>query len=548
MKKSLLIILIIASAFILNAQDTDLSTPYKAIELHLSNLQKGNNNPGIAVRALKVNDYNNELNIRLAKKLKKILDGRQLFVNMEKVPNEPNYIDSITGEAKYVLFENVPQIYLKKYGKQWQYSSETVSMIPDLYEETYPFTIDELKDRLPEFAFDTFLGLYVWQYMGMAIYLIGGLLLFFLFSWLFGYVIIRIIDRFIKTDVLDKYIKPLARPLSALIVVVIIEQLIPTIELPIKLGIIVGYLLKALFPAIITLIAFRLTDLFSDVMALIASKTKTTVDDNLIPLLRKAVKIIVVVLGGIYVIENVGIPVTPVLAGVSIGGLAFALAAQDTIKNFFGSLTIFADQPFDVGDWIVFEGSEGMVEEVGVRSTRVRTFYNSLISIPNGKLADTLIDNMGRRKYRRYSMKISITYDTPPKVIEAFVDGLRKIVNIHPKTWKDYYQIHLNEFASTSLNVLFYIFFEVPDWAGELEARHEINMEIIKLAESLGVRFAFPTNTLHVETFPNTTSLTPKYNEPENFYGQKMEQHVSDRQKHYQSLNPADGENTKKTE
>ncbi|MDH5610267.1 MAG: mechanosensitive ion channel family protein, partial [Cyclobacteriaceae bacterium] len=201
----------------------------------------------------------------------------------------------------------------------------------------------------------------------------------------------------------------------------------------------------------------------------------------------------------------------PLLTGLSIGGLAFALAAQDTIKNFFGSLMIFIDKPFQIGDWITSGDIDGTVEEVGFRSSRVRTFRNSVMYVPNGKMADSLIDNHGLRQYRRFFTQIAITYDTPPELIDGFVEGLRKIVLSHPDTRKDYYNVFLNDLGPSSLNIMFYIFFEVPDWTAELKARHEVLLEIIRFAKQLGVHFAFPTQTLHVENFPGQPSLSPLF-------------------------------------
>ncbi|MGI9541651.1 MAG: mechanosensitive ion channel family protein, partial [Cyclobacteriaceae bacterium] len=148
---------------------------------------------------------------------------------------------------------------------------------------------------------------------------------------------------------------------------------------------------------------------------------------------------------------------------------------------------------------------------VGFRSTRIRTFSNSLVTVPNGRLSDLTIDNHGLRVFRRFRTHFGITYDTPPEVIDTFVQGLKKIVQQHSQTRKDYYEIHLHQMGETSLNVLFYIFFEVPDWSQELTARHEILLEVIRWAEEIGIRFAFPTQTLHMETYPGQLPLTPTF-------------------------------------
>ena len=208
-------------------------------------------------------------------------------------------------------------------------------------------------------------------------------------------------------------------------------------------------------------------------------------------------------MGALVILDNLDVNITGIIAGLSIGGLAFALAAQDTIKNFFGSLMIFFDRPFQVGDWITSGDVDGTVEEVGFRATRIRTFRNSVMYIPNGVITNQMIDNHGLRIYRRFFTQLAVKYDTPPAVLQAFTDGLKEIVANHEKTRKDYYEVHVNNLGSTAIEVMFYAFFETKDWSGELKARHETILLIIRLAEQLGVEFAFPTQTLHVESLPD---------------------------------------------
>jgi MscS family membrane protein len=285
----------------------------------------------------------------------------------------------------------------------------------------------------------------------------------------------------------------------------------PLLQLPVTLSRWVNIGLNAAWPVFITVFAYRLVDIVSLYLQKIADKTENTLDDMLVPLVRKALKTFVIAAGILFILKNMGQDITALIAGLSIGGLALALAAQDTIKNFFGSLMIFVDKPFQVGDWITSGDIDGTVEEVGFRSTRVRTFRNSLVYVPNGVIADRMIDNHGERQYRRYYTKLAVTYDTPPDLIELFVEGLRDLVKNHPKTRKDYYEIHLNDFNNSSIDVMFYIFFDVPSWSEELAARHEIMLSIIRLAETLGINFAFPTQTLHVENFPGKPSLSSEY-------------------------------------
>lgn len=508
---SLLYFLPVLLAQDVNSDEVDLSTPYGAVFTHLRFLQQDKYDIEKAAAPFLQNNVTLSEAESYAKKLLKILDGRQLYVIMKHIPTSTDYVDSISGEHKYILFPEEPWLFLQKSGDKWLYSEQTIEKIPAEFAKTYPFNMNKITDYLPAFLMRSIIGIALWQWFGILIFLIIGIIVFYVFYWIFGYFLTKIFIKYAKKELLASYISSISKPLSLLAVLLLFMAFLGILQLPIQVGYYVKLFLKILYPIVITIIIYRLSDFVSDLFERIALRTTSTIDDHLVPLVRKTIKIIIVAFGAIYVINNMGVDITPLIAGASIGGLALALAAKDTLSNFFGSVTIFTDQPFEVGDWIVFNGIEGTVEEVGVRSTRIRTFYNSQISVPNGKLADAVIDNMGRREYRRFVAKIGLTYDTPPEAFDAFVDGLKSIVNNHPDTRKDYYQIHLNEFGESAIIVLFYVFFKVDDWTQELEAKHEVMNEIIKLANALGVRFAFPTQTLHIEQIPGQSSLTPKF-------------------------------------
>jgi MscS family membrane protein len=243
---------------------------------------------------------------------------------------------------------------------------------------------------------------------------------------------------------------------------------------------------------------FRMIDLFSSFLLKKASKTSTKFDDLLIPLVSRTLKVFVGCIGVVSFAEAFNLPIAGLISGLGIGGVALAFAAKDTVANLFGSLTVLVDRPFEIGDWIVTDGAEGSVETVGMRSTRVRTFYNSLITIPNSNLTTAVVDNMGRRRYRRIKTMLGLEYDTPPDKIEAFCEGVRELIRRHPYTRKDYYHVYLNQFSASSLDVLLYCFIECPDWAIELREKQRLFLDILKLADALGVSFAFPTQTLHL--------------------------------------------------
>ncbi len=254
---------------------------------------------------------------------------------------------------------------------------------------------------------------------------------------------------------------------------------------------------------------FRITDFVAFTFEKKAEQTDNKFDDVLVPLLRKTTKIFITAFGFIFLADNLDINISSLLAGLGIGGLAFALAAKDTVENLFGSLTVLIDRPFNIGDWINIEGLDGTVEQIGLRSTRLRTFYNSLVTIPNSNLIKAKVDNYGQRRYRRIKTMITVTYNTPPEKIDAFCEGIRELVRQHPYTRKDYYHVWLNQFGAHSLDILVYCFVETPDWATELREKHRLYLDIIRLAKRLGIEFAFPTQTLYIERGQGAAKADP---------------------------------------
>jgi len=244
-----------------------------------------------------------------------------------------------------------------------------------------------------------------------------------------------------------------------------------------------------------------------------AELSEGKLDDALVPLIPKTLKIFITVAGFVFIANNLNMDVTGLLAGLGLGGLAFALAAKDMVQNLFGSVTVLMDRTFTVGDWVVVDDVEGSVERIGFRSTRIRTFYNSLVTVPNSRFITASVDNMGARRYRRLSCKLSLTYDTPPDRIEAFCEGVRELVRQHPYMRKDYYQVYLNELAASSLDVLLYVFWATPDWNTELRERHRLLLDILRLASRLGVEFAFPTQTIHMKS--EETDALPEQEMPQ---------------------------------
>jgi len=164
----------------------------------------------------------------------------------------------------------------------------------------------------------------------------------------------------------------------------------------------------------------------------------------------------------------------------------------------FGTFTVLMDKPFQLGDWITVGDIDGSVEEVGFRSTRVRTFYNSVITVPNSRFISAHVDNMGERLHRRMKTMLSLTYDTPAEKVEAFCEGVRELIRQHPYTRKDTFYVYFTTWSASSIDILLYAFLTCPDWGTEMREKHRLYCDVLRLAEKLEVDFAFPTQTLHI--------------------------------------------------
>lgn len=259
---------------------------------------------------------------------------------------------------------------------------------------------------------------------------------------------------------------------------------------------------SVLLTAAVTFFIYSLVDVLDYVIMHFAGKTKTKMDDMMAPMVRKSLRITIVVLALVQVAQILSDkPITSILAGLGVGGLAVALAAQDTIKNFFGSLVIFADKPFELGDRIVVNGHDGGVEEVGFRSTRIRTLDGHLVTVPNGELANMTIQNIGKRPYIKRVMNVGITYDTPPEKVEQAIDILKELLKDHEGMKADYPpRVFFNGYNDCSLNILVIYWYHPPEYWKYLEHAERINLELLKCYNGAGIEFAFPTQTLYLNS------------------------------------------------
>ncbi len=260
------------------------------------------------------------------------------------------------------------------------------------------------------------------------------------------------------------------------------------------------------FLFIIVFIVIRLTFVLIDSFVILitewTAKSKSTLDDQIAIVTRKSLKVVSAVLGILFLIQNMGYSVSGLIASLGLGGLTVALAAKDAVSNFFGSIVILVDAPFKIGDWVKMGSVEGVVEEIGFRSTKIRTFEKSVITVPNYKIANESIENFSNRDRRRIKFTIGVEYSTPVEKVKKAIEGIKALIEAHPEISKDFYLVNFTTFADSWLEIFIYCFTTTTNWKRYLEIKEELNLSIMELLEKEEINFAFPSQSVYIEKIP----------------------------------------------
>jgi len=296
--------------------------------------------------------------------------------------------------------------------------------------------------------------------------------------------------------VIEAIVWPLRLLLSCIAVVAIKEIFV----LPQTASNLAGVAINILTTLAVVIFIYRLVELMVYELKRVTEGGDNLLDETFIQLMRMLARLVVLVFGAIYLIQTIsGKPLSALLAGLGIGGLAVALAAQDTLKNFFGSIMIMLDKPFKVGQRVTVDSHDGVVEEVGFRSTRVRTLTGHLVTIPNEKMATSNIENIAQRPSIRRLTNITITYDTPPEKVEKALSIIGDILKDHEGMHPDFPpRVFFNEFNDTSLNILMVYWYHPPNYWDFLAFNQRVNLQLMRAFEAEGIEFAFPTSTTYL--------------------------------------------------
>jgi MscS family membrane protein len=305
-----------------------------------------------------------------------------------------------------------------------------------------------------------------------------------------------------KTNLDEEFIRSTQEPLGWLIMVISFYVALLVLGLPERLMEVCGLALKTFGTIIISWFLFRALEVLIQGLQAFTEQTDNDIDDHLVPFVRRIFRVVLFVFTCILIIQQWGYDVTSLIAGLGIGGLAFALAAQDTVANWFGSIMIFTDRPFRIGDWVKTKYGEGVVEEVGLRSTTVRTFGKTLISVPNKELANTAVENFSEMTKRRIKTTIGLTYDTTEVQMSEVIENIRLLLQENEAIDQEYWLVNFVGFSDSSLDIFIYAFTHTTVWKEWLDTRQEIFLAIMKIVENAGTSFAFPSTSLYVEKAP----------------------------------------------
>jgi MscS family membrane protein len=336
-----------------------------------------------------------------------------------------------------------------------------------------------------------------------------GLLFKKLISKYLSHLLFKIVGKKGAEVGVDKFDALLTKPIGLFIMLSIIYlgsshinypevwNLAPENEVGLKMLINKGFSLIYVYS--IFWIFLKVIDFIGLILNKRAEATENKMDDQLIPFIVEIAKIITYIFALVIVMGNIfEVDITALAAGLGIGGIALAMASKESLENLLGSFTIFFDQPFTVGDTVTVGTVTGTVEKVGFRSTRIRTFDKSLVTVPNKKMIDAELDNLGMRPVRRVKFNIGLTYETAPEQIKAIVTDIQAMINQHPKTNQEG-KVRFQEFGSSSLDILVMYFVDSPKWNDLIDVKEDVNYKIMEIVKKHNSDFAFPSTTVYLQ-------------------------------------------------
>jgi len=447
----------------------------------------------------------NEAGPRLARRLRIVLE-RTTWIDPESLSNDPGGLpEPGLGDDEELLTtielkKTKVKILLHRHffpdgSWAWVFSRSTVAAIDPLYAQ---YGFGWLGDRLPAVFFNVVVaGVALWQWTALAIFL--------LLAWFVSLIvtprllaILRHAARKTKAAWDDELVAALDGPARLGIIATVLFITVPWLGLAGPAATTVGAIWKLLALLFLGWVLSRWVDIAMSILAKGAAARKNEMARNFLPIFGRVLKVGVWAICAVAVLDSVGIRVMGLVAGLGIGGVAIAFAAQKTIENLFGSLAIAVDRPFQIGDFVRLGDHEGTVTEVGLRSTRIRTMDRTVISIPNGTLLAERVENYSARDRYRYRTTIGLLYGSSRSQIELIVDEIKKLLLSHPKVHHDGVRVRFARFGDSALEIDVQTWILADDYHGSTAIAEELNFEILGIVEASGSGFAFPSQTIYM--------------------------------------------------
>ena len=442
----------------------------------------------------------------LAREFKLVLD-RKVWIDLEDISGAAAGDTAGGGSRNLVQIAELPgtrgdhePVRLSRVwrggAQRWLFSRGTVQRIPEWYAALPDrWALQHLPAVLQKSGP---LGLTAWQWLAFPVLLVVafgfGAALNMVLALVFGRV-----ARRTAHDWDDEFISRLAGPVTLGLTVAMVAFLLPWLALGVQGQLWVGRLLKAALMVAFFWGLVRLVDVWRQRMAVSGWAMAGGAARSILPLGSRVAKVAIVAIGVVTVLSTLGFPVAGVLGGLGIGALAFALAAQKTVENLFGAFSIGADQIFREGDGIKVDGVAGTVERVGLRSTRIRTIDRTVVTLPNGKLADSQIESFAVRDRIRLNMVLGLVYETTGAQMRSVLDGLERVLREHPHVTTDNITVRLTDFGASALNVQVQTWVQTTDWNEFLLIRQGILLQFMDVVERAGSGFAFPSQTVYLK-------------------------------------------------
>jgi MscS family membrane protein len=437
---------------------------------------------------------------KLARQLKVVLD-RTLWVDVDALSDSPEGDRDDDLPARRELVGEVPTeagpvpILLERVGNEWLIAGSTVSRIPALYAE---LGYGPLGEYLPAPLLDIhFLELGLWQWIGLIL----GLLVAYGIAYGIALAVARAFAPIFartETEFDDQLLEAATSPLTATLMIALFYPAALALGLSVPAQRFVGGLCKGLIVVTVAWLAMRLIDLGTEVVRGRMVAAGNAAGTSLLPVGRRFAKVFLLALAILSLLANLDFDITGLIAGLGIGGLAVALAAQKTFENFLGSLELVGDRPVAVGDFCRFGDKVGTVEDIGLRSVRIRTLDRTLVTVPNSAFASLQLENFAERDRIRFHTVLGLRYETTAEQLRFVLVELKKLLVAHPKVHPDPARIRFIGFGAYSLDLEIFSYIETADWAEFLAIREDLLLRIMEIVEATGSGFAFPSQTLYL--------------------------------------------------